>query len=293
MCRIPALHLMTALSKRWQARLRLGFSSQDGRRSVLSSREHEGPVLVQRALYPEGPCVCHAVILHPPSGIAGGDAIDIDVTVAQAAHAALTTPGAARWYKSNGHEASQTVRLSVAAGARLDWLPLENIVFEEADAVARTRIELESGAAAIGWEITQLGSILRPGHWMNGRLFTRTEVQVDGHLLWIDQGEIGAAASLRSSVAGLAGYPVHACLWCFGPTMGTDQLEALVALLPWRPDLRAGATAIGSNDGQSLYLVRGLGVHAESVRHLLIDVWQHLRGCVLHTPGTPLRLWST
>lgn len=284
---------MSALPKRWQARLKLGFTVQNGQRSVLSHREHEGPILVQRALYPEGQRICHATILHPPSGIAGGDAIDIDIDVARDAHAALTTPGATRWYKSNGFEASQTVRLSVAAGARLDWLPLENILFEDADAVAQTLVRLESGAAAIGWEITQLGSVMRAGHWANGRLFARTGLEVDGELLWVDQGEIAAAAPLRSSVAGLAGFPVQASLWCFGPTMDAAQTEFLTTLMPWRHDLRAGATAITHRDGQSLYLVRGLGLHAETVRHLLIDAWKHLRACVLHTPGMPLRLWST
>lgn len=67
------------LPEQWCASLRLGFEQKANGRTVLATREHKGPLLVQRALYPEGPDVCHVVILHPPSGIAGGDILGIHV----------------------------------------------------------------------------------------------------------------------------------------------------------------------------------------------------------------------
>lgn len=284
---------MTLGKEPWRARLALGFSTQYERRSVLSTREHEGPILVQRALYPEGPEVCHIAVLHPPSGIAGGDIIDIDIRVAAGAHAASTTPGATRWYKANGREACQTVRLAVAAGARLDWLPLESILFEETDAVMRNVIELESGAAAVGWDIWQLGSIAKPTHWDCGRVHAETSLKVDGRLLWVDRLCLDATDTLRSCITGLAGFPVHASLWCFGPKLDASQMENLTDMMPWKKDLRGGATMISYDDQQSLYLVRSLGTHAEDVRKLLIQAWMHLRSCVLGVPGVPLRLWET
>jgi urease accessory protein len=277
----------------WPARLTLGFSAQESGRSVLSAREHEGPILVQRALYPEGPQVCHVTVLHPPSGIAGGDTIDIDIDVQAGAHAALTTPGATRWYKSNGRPARQTVRLAVAAGARLEWLPMENLFFEETDALSRTEIDLHSGAVAIGWDIFQLGSITRPTHWETGRARAELSLKVDGRLVWVEQGTIGAASALRSAVTGLAGLPVLANVWSFGPALGAARKEALSAVLPWQHNIRAGVTEIPLADGQALTLVRCIGLHAEDVRRLWVDVWQHLRPALLKLPGIPLRLWST
>lgn len=108
---------MSETLDQWRAGLTLGFAPGHAGRTVLRERAHYGPMLVQRALYPEGPQVCHVAILHPPSGIAGGDALEIRVDVAGGARAALTTPGATRWYKSNGRQASQDVHLRVAAGA--------------------------------------------------------------------------------------------------------------------------------------------------------------------------------
>jgi urease accessory protein len=279
-------------TRTWKASLDLGFSRK-GARSVLSAQSHTGPLLVQRALYPEGPEVCHIAVLHPPSGIAGGDEIDINIHVAQDAHATLTTPGATRWYKANGRQARQTIRLTVEPQARLDWLPMENIFYEQTDATNQIEINLQPGARAIGWEISQLGSILKDGHWGSGQVRSSASLRIADRLLWVEQGSIAATDPLRTSLAGLAGLPIHATLWCFGPTLAAASVESLSARMPWREDLRAGTTVISYNTVQSLHLIRCTGLHAEDVRNLLVDAWMILRRDVLGVGGTPLRLWST
>lgn len=279
--------------KPWHASLQLQFSRQASGRSALTRRAHTGPALVQRSLYPEGPGICHAVVLHPPAGVAGGDAIDIDIVVAQGAHATLTTPGATRWYKANGKPARQTVSLCVAEGACLDWLPMENIFFEQADATTRTDIRLHPAARAVGWDISQLGAINKAGHWDAGRARLELTLRVGERLLWIEQGNVGARDPIRHSIAGLAGLPVHACLWCFGPTLAPEQAAALTGMMPWHDTLRAGMTAMPHGDTRTLYIVRAIGLHAEDVRNLLVAAWLQLRPAVLGAPARPLRLWRT
>src|SRR5919201_6044687 len=113
----------------WKANLALGFAAVGGR-SVLAQRAHDGPLLVQKPLYPEGAGVCHAIVVHPPGGIAGGDDLGLHVEVGEGSHALLTTPGAAKWYRSAGPVAKQTLAFSVHA--TLEWLAQEPLVFDDA-----------------------------------------------------------------------------------------------------------------------------------------------------------------
>ncbi len=284
---------MTALTDEWLARLALSFSRQGPHKTVLSERMHEGPLLVQKALYPEGPGVCHVTILHPPSGIAGGDILRIDIDVQPGAHALLSTPGATRWYKANGRHAAQRVHIRLAAGARLDWLPQENIFFEQADAAASTQLHMQTGASAIGWDIAQLGSIGKAGHWALGRVLLDTRLTLDGRPMWLDAGELCADGALRHSANGLAGFPVMATLWAFGARLSAEQTEGLAQELPWHDSLRAGLTHMPQRNEQGLSLIRVLGIHVQDVKRVLIALWMRLRPLLLDTQGARLRLWNT
>jgi urease accessory protein len=124
----------------WLARLNVGFEHRDGR-TVLATKEHSGPLTVQRPFYPEGE-VCHLYLLHPPGGIVGGDRLEIRLQVATGAHALVTTPGAAKFYRSAGALATQRQSLRVADGGLLEWLPQENILFPGAIMRIETDIAL-------------------------------------------------------------------------------------------------------------------------------------------------------
>src|SRR5271165_6422234 len=106
----------------WQAELALGYEFAAGR-TALSHRRHRGPLRVQKPFYPEGDAVCHTLIVHPPGGIAGGDRLEIGLDAGPGSHVLVTTPGAAKWYKANRRVAAQTVKLSIAQGAIVEWLP--------------------------------------------------------------------------------------------------------------------------------------------------------------------------
>ena len=108
-----------------QARLSLGFTDDAGT-TRMTERSHFGPLRMQKPLYPENPAVCHAIVVHPPGGVVGGDELQIAARVGDNAHAFITTPGAAKWYKANGRISKQDIRLEAGAGASLEWLPLQS-----------------------------------------------------------------------------------------------------------------------------------------------------------------------
>ena len=117
----------TLFTPSWHAELELGYG-RDGETTRPTLRRHQGPLRVQKHLYGEGPEVCQHIIVHPPGGIAGGDRLHINASLGANAWAQLTSPGAAKWYRAAG-PAYQQLELKVGAGATLEWLPQETIVY--------------------------------------------------------------------------------------------------------------------------------------------------------------------
>ena len=131
----------------WRAELKLDYT-RESQRSVARYL-HQGPLRILQSLYPEGDQICHNVLVHPPGGLVGGDTLDIQVSVAKCAHGLVSTPGATRFYKSGGHPALQQVVAHVSEGARLEWLPLEAIAYNDCEATNRAIFNLEPGAELI------------------------------------------------------------------------------------------------------------------------------------------------
>ncbi len=282
----------------WPARLELRFARRgDGTAAVL--RRHVGPLRVQRMFYPEGPRCCHALLLHPPAGIAGGDRLAIEVVVEAASHALLTTPGATKWYRTgNADEARQDLTLSVADDACLEWLPQESILFDGARAVQWTDISLEPRAAMFGWDIVQLGRLAAGEHWLHGSWRQQLILRRGGKLVWRERAELDAAAAARASVLALAGHDVFATAWACSPRLTTDVAAALAAARATvaAHDLEAQGLACGISwlsAPAELLIIRVLAHDAQTLRGLLEALWHTLRPWVAGIPAVRPRIWHT
>jgi len=284
MLREPAF--ATAAPAGWQARLKLRFERRD-ETTILAQRLHRGPLRVQKALYPEGPGVCHAVVLHPPAGIAGGDELAIAVDVA-AGHALLTTPGAGKWYRSAAPWARQTLDFDVATGARMEWLPQETIVFDGAMAEMRSHIRLASDAHYLGWEVLCLGRRASNESFAHGELKLSTRIEQDGRLLWLEQGRIGGGCALLDSPVGLAGLSVCGTLLAAGGSIPAALLAECRAVASHEDGSMHGLTTL-----PQLVVARYLGHSSEAARCWFAALWQLLRPALLGREAQPPRIWST
>jgi urease accessory protein len=274
----------------WQARLELRFaaSSHQTGRTHLANNRHYGPLMVQKALYPEGPGVCHCVVLHPPAGIAAGDQLSIDVSVGENAHALLSTPSATRWYKSSGRVASQQVHLTAEAGAALEWLPEENLFYDSVCAVQDVEIEIQDGARLLAWDSFMLGRQASDVPWLSGRIELKTHIRRAGQLLYSERGMIEACDQRFAGGPGLNGFRCGATLYAAAAGFDATEIERLAGSLPYDPELIAGCSELAPG----LIMMRILGREASAVRQLLHRVWGDLRPAVIGLEPRPLRLWA-
>jgi urease accessory protein len=273
----------------WHAELHLGFARREAR-SVLRENRHLGPLRVQKALYPEGEGVCQAILLHPPSGIAGGDQLHIAATVDAAAHAQITTPGAGKWYRSGGAEASQHIEFSVGAGAALEWLPQETIVFDGAIARMETRVQLAADSRYIGWDILCLGRAAAGERFENGRFDLFCRVERAGQPIWLEHGGFAGNDTMLHSPAGWAGATVCGTLLCSFPELPQQAavlLEACRAIAP----SDAASHALTALPG--ILVVRYLGDNSEAARLWFAEIWKILRPACVGRPAVLPRIWNT
>jgi urease accessory protein len=269
----------------WRASLALAFERR-GARSVLASRRHEGPLVVQKALHPEGEGVCHAIVVHPPAGIAGGDVLSIDVAAREGAHALLTTPGAGKWYRSAGTWASQRVSIAADAGAIVEWLPQETIFYDGTLAQVSFEASLAEDARLVAWDIACLGRTGSGEGFDGGRVRFEVRVRRGGRLAWLERGRIEPGSRVRAAPAGLAGEPVFGTFVLAAPAIDPAWIAACREEVP-----RRGIAAITSLPG--LVVARYRGDSGEAARGYFTALWKRLREPALGRAGVEPRIWAT
>lgn len=237
-------------TKFWFARLQLGFEADlvQGR-TVLQHRKHEGPVRVQKMLWPEKTGVCHAIIVHPPAGIAGGDHLSFDMHVGAGAHGLVTTPGAGKWYKTNVKQAYQHIDIRVDAQGIFEWLPQETMLFDGANAHSNTTIHLDTTASFIGWDMLVIGRQARSEKFQDGAYQSRFLLYRGNKLLVADRLKFVGKDRWLSSSLGMHGRAVMGSLWAVPPeqyraSFYLDEHIELIRELMMRMDVNVTLTRL-------------------------------------------------
>lgn len=282
----PPAHSQSAsvAERSWHAELHLGFE-RSGARTQLCARRHVGPLRVQKPFYPEGPGVCHVYVLHPPGGLVGGDSLNLHCRVGAQAHSLITTPAAGKVYRTTGATSRQCVQARLEAGATLEWLPQETIVFAGAKARLQTRVDLESGARAILWDVLCLGRPASGERFSEGSVANAIELSSEGRPIIVERAHLQGGCEALQAAWGLGGHPALGTLVAYPATP-----EALDAA---RSVAGGGCPLFASTCVGDALVVRAFGDDATQVRLYLTAVWQALRPLILELPAALPRIWAT
>lgn len=273
----------------WHATLALDYALESQR--SVARFVHDGPLRVLQTLYPEGDAICHNVLVHPPGGLVGGDTLDIRVRVGQGAHGLVTSPGATRFYRSEGELALQSTVLHLEAGARMEWLPLEAILYNGCLAENRLRFTLEPGAELLGWDISALGLPHAEQPFARGSYCQHIEQPG----VWLERGVINASDTrLLKSPLGLGGRRCMASLFfAAGSVIGRARRElALDSVRQVLQDHATTTSAGATSPNQQVIVVRALCDQVEPIMALLKDAWAAWRHSLWKLAATRPRVWA-
>ncbi|CAN0572015.1 unnamed protein product, partial [Laminaria digitata] len=84
-----------------------------------------------------------AVLINTAGGLTGGDHLMWRASAGAGSHLTVTTQACEKLYRSSGGEAEINIRMDVAPGAHIAWLPQETIVYDG----SRTRRRLDAEIA--------------------------------------------------------------------------------------------------------------------------------------------------
>ena len=272
-----------------QAKLALKFAAIDGT-TRLVARDHFGPLLVQKPLYPESHHVCHVVIIHPPGGVVGGDQLEIAAHADTAAQVQITTPGAAKWYKSNGHISQQKIRINVEKSASLEWVPQETIFYNNANVAIDHQVTLDDDANYIGCEILCFGRTAWGETFNNGKIKQQTSIKRNGKLIWLEQIRLQGESHTMNGPLALNGNTVCATLTMTGKTIPQPLIDLA---RNQAQEITKGIGQVGISQLKAITVARYLGNSSEVARHIMLAVWGLFRPEILGRNAIVPRMWNT
>jgi urease accessory protein len=208
------------------------------------------------------------------------------------AHGLVTTPGATRFYKSATEPAMQSVHAQLAPGARLEWLPLEALAYNQCRAENKAVFELAPGAELMGWDITALGLPEAGLPFIEGTF--AQHIEVPG--VWREQGRIDATdLRLMDGPLGLAGQRCMATLFFVvgSPIDRTRREQALEVVRAVLASHALCATAGATSPHPQVLVLRVLAPLVEPALELLKQARAEWRQTLWEMVAVPPRVWAT
>lgn len=241
-----------------------------------------------RVLFPDPPDgePLLAALVTTSGGLAGGDRLELDITVGAGARAVVVASAAEKIYRSTGADVTVEVELTAETGGWLEFLPQETILFEGSRLRRRTCLEVAAGAQILAGEMLVFGRTARGESLTTGLARDVWEVRKAGRLAWMDALHLdGQLDEILAAPSGFDGANACATLVLVADDAGA-QLDAI----------RAGLESYGGRAGATLVngvlVARWLDKDAARLRHSFGAVWMKIRNAAGGLPTKMPRIWE-
>jgi urease accessory protein len=218
-----------------------------------------------------------AILVNTAGGIAGGDALTVEIDVGRGARLTTATAAAEKIYRTHGPEAALSLKLNVQAAGTLHWLPQETILFDQARLARTVDITLADDANLLFVETQVFGRSAMGETIGDGSFTDRWRVRRGGKLVFAENVRLGGDIAAK-----LARPAIGAGAIAFATVIVAPCDEAKIETWRTAQDGLRGHAAISLWNG--IAVARFCAGDAASLRH---DMLQHLSALQVELP----RLW--
>lgn len=253
--------------------LRLAAKLRDG--GTALDVLYQAGCLKARLPRPEPGAWFSAVTLNSSGGIAGGDTLSGEITAGAGTRLTVTAQAAERFYRAlpASPPARVATRLAVGAGAALEWLPQESILFDGSALTRTLDIELAEDAWFLGVEWLVFGRTAMGETVRRARIADTIRLRRTGRLVLHDAVRLpeNVAAALARPAIGGGAVAMATILFA------TPSADAM--LTPVRAALHAAGdgTQAGASAWDGMLLTRLLATNAAQLRRSVIAALAVLR----------------
>jgi urease accessory protein len=140
-----------------------------------------------------------AVIVNTAGGIAGGDRFALGISAGEESKLLVSGAAAEKVYRSIGVDTEISVRLDIAQGASLRWLPQETILFDRARLSRSIEIDMAADASIVLVEAVVFGRAAMGEAVEQGSLTDRWRFRRAGRLVFAETLKLDGA--IRETLA--------------------------------------------------------------------------------------------
>jgi urease accessory protein len=261
--------------------VRLRFGRVGGQTHRLDVAESGG----YRARFPTTfDATSEAVLINTGGGMAGGDAMRVDVELGPGSDAIVTSQAAEKIYRSQDSDTRIETALCVGEGASLAWLPQESILFSGARLARSLTVDLAADARLVACETVFFGRSAMGETMLRGALRDRWRIRREGRLVFAEDLRLeGVIAETLARQAVGAGARAAATLIA----AGLDTQDRLEQVRAWAAEDASDTVELGAGIVSDLLVIRLVSPDAQALRRVLVTLLGHLTGRALP------RTWST
>jgi urease accessory protein len=227
-------------------------------------------------------------ILNPTGGLVGGDRLSIDVEATTGAHAVLTTPSATRVYRTDGEDATQSVKIAIGPRAAVEWVPDHTIPFAGSAFRQTLDVEMDETARLILVDAFSAGRVGRGEAWRFALLDSAVAVRDRQGWLLHDRFVLRGMRGTDPAWDGLGyaeSHPYFATIALIGLF---DREQFTADLREQCPVAKAGRSGVAALSRGGL-LIRCLAPSAPELIETIETCWGLGRRALLGLPPLALR----